>query len=93
MYDLLIKNGSILDGTGSPAYGADVAAVDVANRGRRGASGVPAFRVLDLDDVRAEMGEELGGEGHRLHLFDGEDADALERETRRRVHELLPASA
>ena len=27
MYDLLIKNGSIFDGTGSPAYVADVAAV------------------------------------------------------------------
>ena len=28
MYDLLIKNGQVIDGTGSPAYTADVAAKD-----------------------------------------------------------------
>ena len=28
MYDLLIQNGSVVDGTGSKAYLADVAAVD-----------------------------------------------------------------
>jgi hypothetical protein len=35
--------------------------------------------VLDLHDVGAEAGQELGGVGERLHLLEGEDAHAVER--------------
>ncbi len=39
----------------------------------------PGARVLDLDDVGAQAGEQLGGVGQRLHLLGGQDAHAVER--------------
>ncbi len=40
---------------------------------------VAVDRVLDLDDVGAQPGQQLGGEGERLHLLEGEHADTVER--------------
>ena len=34
---------------------------------------------LDLDDLGTEAPQQLGGVGERLHLLEGEDADAVER--------------
>ena len=35
--------------------------------------------VLDLDDLGAEVGEDLGAEGPGAELGDGEDSNAVER--------------
>ena len=40
---------------------------------------VARARRLDLDHLGAEPAQQLGGEGQRLHLLEGEDADAVER--------------
>ena len=47
--------------------------------GERPAPGLAVHGVLDLDDLGAEAGEQLGGVGQRLHLLGGEDAHAVER--------------
>ncbi len=47
--------------------------------GMRAAPEVAGARCLDLDDVGAEAAEQLGGEGKRLHLLEGEHADPVER--------------
>src|SRR6185295_12339533 len=44
-----------------------------------GARLVAAARLLDLDDARAELGEDHGGERAREHAREIEDGDALER--------------
>ena len=59
--------------------GADARALGVDHRRLRAAPEVAALRVLDLHDVGAEPGEQLGGVGERLHLLEGEHADAVER--------------
>ena len=48
-------------------------------RRRGAASEVARARRLDLDHLGAEPPEELGGVGQRLHLLEGEHADAVER--------------
>ena len=42
-------------------------------------SQVASHRVLDLDHLRTHAGHELGGVGERLHLLDGQDANAIKR--------------
>ncbi len=59
--------------------GADRATLGVGHGGHRAAPEVARSRCLDLDDVGTEAAEQLGGEGKRLHLLEGEDADAVER--------------
>jgi hypothetical protein len=43
------------------------------------ASRLAVDRVLHLDDLGAETGQQLRGEGQCLHLLGGEDAHAVER--------------
>ena len=46
-FDLVIRNGRIVDGTGSPWYLGDVASATTPSRGSRRASTPPAGRVID----------------------------------------------
>jgi hypothetical protein len=57
--------------------GADPPAFGVGHRGKGAASGVSG-RGLDLDDLGAEAGQELGRVGECLHLFQCQDADAVQ---------------
>ena len=58
--------------------GAEATTLGVADRRLRGAAQFPARR-LDLDHVGAEPGQELRGEGQRLHLFERQHPDADQR--------------
>ena len=51
-YDLILKNGWIIDGTGGPAFRGDVALVDtmIAEVGRLDGAEAHAARVLDVTD-------------------------------------------
>jgi N-acyl-D-amino-acid deacylase len=51
-YDLILKNGWVIDGTGGPPFRGDVAVLDgkIAEVGRLDGSGVEAARVLDVTD-------------------------------------------
>ena len=55
MYDLIIKNGKIIDGTGSPCFRADVAIKDgkIAKIGR-GLEG--ASKIIDADGLTVTPG-------------------------------------
>ena len=59
--------------------GADLAALGIEHGRQRAPAGLAVHRVLDLDHLGAEAGQQLGGVGERLHLLDGEDAHAVER--------------
>ena len=50
MYDLIIKNGTIIDGSGLPGYRADL--------------GVKHGRIVELGRIRAQARETLDAEGH-----------------------------
>ena len=65
--------------------GAHALAVDI-RYGRQGAPGrFAGFRVLDLHHLGAQASHQLGRVGERLHLLDGQDADALEGSVHRCV--------
>jgi hypothetical protein len=57
----------------------DRPALRVGHGRERAAPQVAALRVLDLDDLRPEAGQELRGVGEGLHLLEGEHAHAVER--------------
>ena len=59
--------------------GADGAAVGIGHRGRRAPPEVARAGRLDLDHLGAEAPQQLGGVGERLHLLEGQDADAGQR--------------
>jgi hypothetical protein len=59
--------------------GAHLAPRRVGHRRQRAAAEVTPLGVLDLDHLRPEAGQELGGVGQRLHLLQGEHPDAVER--------------
>jgi N-acyl-D-aspartate/D-glutamate deacylase len=71
-YDIVIRNGHVIDGTGSPWYSADVAIKDgrIAAIGRLG--GVTARRVIDAHGMVVAPGfiDMLDQSGHTL-LVDG----------------------
>ena len=59
--------------------GAHVAALWIGHRRCGTAARLAVHRVLDLDHVGTESGQQLGGERERLHLLGGEDAHAVQR--------------
>ena len=59
--------------------GAHAATLGIEHRRRGAAARLAVYRVLDLDHVGAESGQQLGGERERLHLLGGEDAHTVER--------------
>ncbi len=71
-YDLLIKNGTIVDGTGSPRFRADVAVSggQIAEIGKIQKDLAADFAIFDMNTVgsvkRGEMRNDLPGGGRRL---------------------------
>ena len=57
--------------------------VGVGHGGGGGPARLALDGVLDLHDLGAQPGEQLGGERERLHLLGGEDAHPVERPLRR----------
>ena len=55
-YDLLIKNGRVVDGSGAPAFNADVAVQDGKIVGVGKANGAAAKRTIDADGTRRRAG-------------------------------------
>ena len=52
-------------------------AVCLTNQPNPSRAGIPALRMLDLDDVGAPVGEDGPGRGHECELGHFQDADAL----------------
>ena len=56
----------------------DAPAVRISHRRERPPARFTVARVLDLDHLRAESGQELRGVGERLHLLSGQDSHPVE---------------
>ena len=67
--------------------GAEAAALGIGRRGLRGSAQLAARR-FDLHHVGPEPRQELGGKRQRLHLLEGQDADADQRPSRPPVRRL-----
>src|SRR5215470_15999504 len=71
--------------------GLEVERVLLVEIGRNVARAVAAHRgVLDLDDLRAQVGQHLGAERASSELGDGEDANSVERRSRHVSREACP---